>query len=206
MHHETLLPATAKVLKQLANVSSLQQFYLSGGTALALQLGHRESEDLDFFSSKVFVPLKLQTELATIGSLQSVELAEGTLNCFMDRVKLQFLHYPYPLLEKELEWEGVKISSLIDIACTKVITISMRGSKKDFIDLHFLLEKYSLADLFLKIEQKYHGVQYNREHLLKSLLYFNDAEQQPMPRMHAAAEWKEIKAEIVQKVKSFPLF
>lgn len=206
MYQNALLPATAEVIKKIQGVSFLQQFYLSGGTALALHLGHRESEDLDFFTPDTFNPQRLQSEVQKIGQLESAEIAEGTLNVFLDTVKLQFLHYPYPLLELTTTWEGLSLSSVIDIACTKIITISMRGSKKDFIDLYFLLKRYSLQELFEKVDQKYQGVNYNRTHLAKSLIYFEDADAQPMPRMLQNVEWEEVKTAITQAVKEAPLF
>lgn len=206
MYQNALLPATAKVIKKLHGASFLQPFYLSGGTALALHLGHRESEDLDFFTPDTFDPQHLQSEVQKIGQLESVEIAEGTLNTFLNTVKLQFLYYPYPLLEPTTAWEGLSLSSVIDIACTKIITISMRGSKKDFVDLYFLLKQYSLQELFEKVDQKYQGVSYNQTHLAKSLSYFEDADAQPMPRMLRHIEWAEVKTAITQAVKKAPLF
>ena len=205
MYTNTLLPKTAVVLEKLKTVRTLQNFYLSGGTALALQIGHRESEDLDFFSKEDFQPLTLQKDLEKIDLLNNVELGEGTLNAFIDTVKIQFLHYPYSLLEPPIMWEEIKLSSVIDIACTKVITVSMRGSKKDFIDVYFLLQTYTLRQLFENIKHKYKNVQYNDQHLLKSLVYFEDAELQPMPRMHKDVSWEEVKKFITQTVKSLPL-
>ncbi|MBU1327506.1 nucleotidyl transferase AbiEii/AbiGii toxin family protein [Patescibacteria group bacterium] len=98
----------------------LQSFYLSGGTGLSLQLGHRESEDLDFFSQRVFQPQIVEKELSVLGTLSQTELSKGTLNTFFNEVKLQFLEYQYPLLEPLVEWEGMNISSIPDIACTKL--------------------------------------------------------------------------------------
>lgn len=93
--------------------------------------------------------------------------------------------------------------SVIDIACTKLITISMRGSKKDFIDLYFILQQTTLQALFAKLDEKYVNVQYNYPHILKSLVYFNDADNQPMPRMHKDFSWENVKGSIVKQVKAF---
>lgn len=202
MFTNILLPQTIKVLNTLKTIQRIQTFYLSGGTALALQIGHRESEDLDFFCLEKFNPVLLQKDLHDVGKLSAVELAEGTLNAFIDTVKVQFLYYPYTLLEQPISWEGIKLSSLIDIACTKMITVSMRGSKKDFIDLYFLLKTYTVPVLLQRVKQKYQNVEYNNQHLLKSLVYFDDAELQPMPRMHETVSWEEIKNSITQTVKS----
>lgn len=203
----TLPPHTAQLVSlfKQKNPDFLKLFYLSGGTALSLQLGHRESEDLDFFSQQPFNPQILETELTSLGSLSETELSKGTLNTFFDRVKLQFLEYPYPILEPFVLWEGVSLSSVSDIACTKLQTIGMRGSKKDFIDLYFLLEHYSLTKLLRLTKKKYVASDYSQTHILKSLVYFEDAESQPMPRMHKNVSWDEVKGKLILAVKSIDL-
>jgi predicted nucleotidyltransferase component of viral defense system len=197
--------ATRLVLQKITKSNFLRDFYLTGGTALSLQIGHRESQDLDFFSQKIFQPESLQKELEAAGELKGVEIDKGTLNCFLDGVKLQFLYYPYPLLGPCISWEGILISTKIDIACTKLITISARGNKKDFIDIYFLLQEYDLPTLFEKLKEKYPKADYNETHILKSLVYFVDADKQPSPRMHRNTSWKQVKSEIVKKVKQFKI-
>ena len=201
MHINTLPDNTEEVLNKIKNLSFIGNFYLTGGTALSLQIGHRESQDLDFFNQNIFEPEAIQRELEKIGKLENVEVAQGTLNCFLDNVKLQFLHYPYKLLEPFISWNGINISSKLDIACTKLITASVRGSRKDFIDIYFLLEDYDLETLLVKLSEKYSGINYNEPHILKSLIYFEDADSQPLPRMHKDIDWSQIKADIISQVK-----
>lgn len=205
MHIKTLAPKTKIFLDKISNQPFLNPFYLSGGTALALWLGHRESEDLDFFTETDFDPIKLQAELEKITNLSGLELDKGTLNCHAGDVQLQFLHYPYNLLQKPVPWQGIDLSSIEDIACTKLLTISSRGSKKDFIDLYFILKEYSLKNLFTLLKDKYPKTNYNQLHILKSLVYFTDAESQPMPRMHINVSWDQIKDFIISKVRSHKL-
>jgi len=200
---EVVPQATRLVLDNIKDIPDIQNFYLSGGTALSLLLGHRESEDLDFFTKNSFQPTLLQQKLLQRGTLENVQIEEGTLNLFLNKVKLQFQYYPYNLLEEFIPWDGINISSLVDIACTKLITISMRGSKKDFIDLYVILQQMTLEQLFSKLDEKYAKVQYNYPHILKSLVYFNDADNQPMPRMHKDFSWEDIKGSIVKQVKKF---
>lgn len=204
---ETLPKNTAELLKifQERNPGFLEDFYLSGGTALALQIGHRESEDLDFFSQEIFDPQRLQQSLLKYGKLEQTELAEGTVNTFLNGVRLQFLEYPYGLIKPTVEWKSMQLSSVEDIACTKLQTIGMRGSKKDFIDLYFLLDRYSLSNLFKLMEKKYPQVDYGTTHIMKSLVYFEDAEQQPMPRMHQEADWNKVKEKMIMAVRSITL-
>jgi len=205
MYSNTPQKNTKQLLDKLKKIKLLRDFYLSGGTGLALQIGHRESKDLDFFSQKDFQPELLQKELEKIGKLENVQLEKGTLNCFIDKVQIQFLHYPYKLLEKKVNWQNIFVSSVLDIACTKLLTISSRGSKKDFIDLYFLLEKYPLPLLFEKLKDKYPKTDYNLPHILKSLVYFEDADKQPPPRMHKKVTWEEVKKRLKREVKNFKI-
>jgi Domain of unknown function (DUF1814). len=204
---QTLPIHTARLLRlfEEKRPDFLTQFYLSGGTALSLQLGHRESEDLDFFSELPFQPQQIEQQIQSLGTLSQTELAKGTFNTFLDGVKLQFLEYPYPLLEPFGDWHGIQLSSVIDIACTKLQTVGMRGSKKDFVDLYFLLKKYPLESLLAFTREKYCKSDYSETHILKSLVYFADADGQPMPRMHVNVSWEQIKKELVSVVKSIDL-
>ena len=203
MHPNTIPPNTKKVLNKIKKTNFLKSFYLTGGTALSLYLGHRESEDLDFFSKDNFDPVRLQQEIKGLGKLKDVVIQSGTLNLFLDQAQLQFLYYPYRLIKPYVRWQEISLSSVIDIACTKLRTIGMRGSKKDFIDIYFLLKTYSLNELFDSLEEKYQGIDYNIPHILKALVYFNDAEVQPMPRMRKKVTWTEVKKEVVKSVKTY---
>ncbi len=204
---QTLPQDTAKLLSMLhqKNPNFLSSFYLSGGTALSLQLGHRESEDLDFFSQQPFKPELIEQQLLEFGSLSETELSDGTLNTYLNGVKLQFLLYPYRLIKPSVAWEGIHLSSVIDIACTKLQTVGMRESRKDFIDIYFLLTQMSLETLLKFTKEKYAESDYSETHILKSLVYFDDAESQPMPRMHQDVSWEQIKQTITTTVKSTPV-
>jgi len=103
MYTNILSPNTKNLLNILSKTDSIRDFYLTGGTALSLLIGHRESQDLDFFNQKSFEPELIQKKLETVGNLKSVSIEAGTLNCFLDNVKLQFLYYPYSLLEPILD-------------------------------------------------------------------------------------------------------
>jgi len=199
-----LSPATAKTLALLIKRQPdfLKSFYLTGGTALALQIGHRESEDLDFFSPKSFEPIKIEQSLSQYGKLSQTKLDKGTLNTYLNGVKLQFLEYPYPLIKPTTKWGSISLSSVEDIAATKIQTIGMRGSKKDFVDLYFLLKQFTLPELFALMAKKYARVDYSQTHLLKSLVYFADAETQPLPKMHQPVTWDQVKKTIVSAVKA----
>jgi len=206
INQQVLPTSTYQVIRRMQThrLGILESFYLAGGTGLALWLGHRWSEDLGFFTQKPFDPTKILAQLKqTPYQIDDVQLADNTLNLYLDKVKLQFLYYPYPLLEPLFDWQGVKLSSLIDIACTKLVTISQRGDKKDFVDLYFILSQTSLAEVLAAMERKYQGIKFNRIHILKSLTFFQEADKQPMPRLLKPAKWEDIKDRLIQWVTEF---
>lgn len=167
---------------------------------MALQLGHRQSIDLDFFISTF---PKAATLLQSLSAFCPQVLSEsaGTLDLGIDSVKVSFLEYKYPLLEPLIPYGESKMASVLDIACMKISAVSSRGSKKDFVDLWFILKKYSLADILHSFEEKYKDVKYNKLHIIKSLLYFTDAEADPEPDYLAAIDWSEVKNTFEKQVK-----
>jgi len=204
MHPETLAPNTHKLLDLLGKTSVAKQFYLAGGTALALHYGHRRSIDLDWFSNKEFSVPRLRDKLAAgSGELTVVAEDKGTLHGVMNRVRLSFLYYPYKLLWPTIKYNGVNLADPRDIACMKLLAISNRGSKKDFFDLYILLKYYQLAQLFVWFDRKFSGTRYNHLHLLKSLLYFDDAEKEPNPVLLCNLTWREVKRQFKLAVSQY---
>jgi predicted nucleotidyltransferase component of viral defense system len=187
-------------LDKLVAFGIAKNFYLAGGTALAVQLGHRESIDLDWFAEKDFSLGKLKGQLADAGIFEVVSEAPGTLHGILDDVKITFLYYSYPPLFSLVAFESATLADERDIAAMKVDAISSRGSKKDFIDLYFLLKKYSLEEIIGFFEKRYANIHYNKMHILKSLVYFEDAQNEASPVMLQAADWEEIKKVIQEEV------
>ena len=140
MHQKVINAETRRLLKALVKIKRIENFYLAGGTALALQLAHRKSIDLDWFSQKEFSTSRLKKELSYLGKLKIESEDKKKLNCLLNDVRLSFFVYPYKLLFPLIDFNGVKLADERDIACMKIEAISSRGSKKDFIDLYFLIE------------------------------------------------------------------
>lgn len=205
MRKEILSKKAKHILKEIKKTRILSDFYLAGGTALALQLGHRKSIDLDWFSPRPFLVSRLKKELKNIGKLRIDEEKEDTLSCVLSGVRLSFFEYPYKVLFPFIKYENgaIKLADLRDIACMKIDAISSRGSKKDFIDIYFILKNFTVKEALDFFEKKYRGVEYNRLHILKSLAYFKEAESQPMPTMLKKIKWLEIKKEIKKKIKEY---
>ena len=192
MHEETLYLKTKNTLEKIRHEEMLNSFYMAGGTALALQLGHRKSVDLDFFSQNYPSHERL---LQTFGKYQLiiVQQAKGTLDVFIDDVKVSFFEYKYPLLEDTHPYKQIKLASTLDIACMKIAAIAQRGTKKDFVDLYVLLQSFTLDEILRAFEKKYAGTVYQRLHILKSLVYFDDAENDPEPDYISPIKWKDVK-------------
>jgi len=188
-------------LAKIAKLDFVQNFYLAGGTALAIQLGHRESIDLDFFSREKFSAQKLKYELSKIGKLAVDYEDEDTLNGTLDDVKVSFFYYGYAQSFDLVKYENIFLADERDIAAMKIDTISARGSKKDFVDIYFLMQRHSLSQLIGFFEEKYKNIRYNKLHILKSLIYFADANDNPDPLMLMDFDWEKIKTFLEQEVR-----
>lgn len=202
MYQQTLYPETKQVLEKLKAVSLISNFYLAGGTGLALQLGHRKSVDLDFFI-KIFPKRDLLLQRISHLNPKVMQEEKGTLDMTIDNVKVSFLQYQYPLLEELVEFEAIKIASITDIGCMKLSAISSRGTKKDFVDLYFILQKYSLSELIDKFNEKYKGVHFQKLHILKSITYFSDAENDPNPDYTQEIAWGDVKIKLEKETKRY---
>ena len=201
-YEDTIATPTRKLFNKLATSPWLSDFYLAGGTALALQLGHRTSVDLDFFSEKNFDEAVVIEHLTTLGKLQILKRAPQSVIGTLDGVKFSFLGYMYPLLNTPLRFRSVNIASIEDIACMKLDALSSRGTKRDFIDVHFIASRISLSELLGLFNRKFASVGYNMVHIKKSLVFFDDAEDDPMPAMLVPANWGDIKDFFVNEVTS----
>lgn len=200
-HRDVLPKSTLQLLPVLGAMPFLQPAYLAGGTGLALQLEHRISADLDFFfPEELDVSLAIQ-KLSAIGKFQLDKKSEQTVIGTLNEVKLAFLGYRYPTLFELQEMSGIHIADVRDIACMKIDAIAGRGAKRDFVDMFFILKEVAaLADILELFGRKYAALQYNMVHIKKSLVYFADAEEDPMPEMLKPASWDEVKKYLKHEV------
>lgn len=204
MHPEVLAKESFDLVENLVASEVTDDFYLAGGTALALRLGHRISEDLDFFGDAPFSVDELARGLSSLSKLRIDRREAGTMVGSLSGIRISFLSYQYPLVKKVWEWSGLRIADPVDIACMKLIAVGDRGLKRDFVDMYFLLRDIlDLDELFAAMETKYAGIDYNKVHFLKGLTFFDDAEADPLPRMLVPFEWEEAKAAIVKAVDAW---
>lgn len=203
MYEKVLDSKTKHLFEKIKKTKIPKIFYLAGGTGLALQFGHRKSIDLDWFSKKPFPTKDLKNELGLLGRFKIDQEEKDTLNCILSGVRLSFFEYPYKVLFPFLKYRNIKIADFRDIACMKIDAISSRGSKKDFIDLYFILEQLSLEKLLKLFDKKYKKIEYNKLHILKSLTYFKETEKNPLPIMIRKISWDIVKKEIQKKAKNY---
>ncbi|MBU1327485.1 nucleotidyl transferase AbiEii/AbiGii toxin family protein [Patescibacteria group bacterium] len=172
-----------------------QGWYLAGGTALALQTDHRVSVDLDFFIPKPEIDVP-----SLISSLSKYNWAislreKGTLYGILEETKISFIAYPQFIpLQPFITDNMINILDARDIAVMKIIAVSQRGTKRDFFDLYWYTKnKEPLADVIKRIDFQYPKIQHNYHHIMKSLTYFDDAEEDPDPQILFEASWEQVK-------------
>lgn len=196
MHEETLAPKAKELLNALKKADFLEPFYLAGGTALALELGHRQSIDLDWFTGEHIRIDLLINKLREFGEFETSTDAENTLEGTLNGVKTSFMTFPYPLLKPKITYAAsILLADALDIALMKLNAIARRNTKKDYIDLFYYLTQNNmpLADLFSLLDKKYTGLKIDHYHILNSLTYFAEADSEPMPKMFVDISWDKVK-------------
>lgn len=198
LYLETVEFSTLELLKKLQRLPVLEQTRLVGGTALALQLGHRKSIDLDFFGTIDCEAEYLRESIAGIASLTILKESPHIHIYIVDGIKVDIVNYKYPWLDDVVLEQGLRLASVSDIAAMKITAIIGRGTKKDFIDIAFLLHHFSLEEIL-----HFYAAKYNDSSVfmaMKSLAYFDDAEADPMPDMFVNQSWQQVKAYILSKI------
>ncbi len=181
-----------------------KNFYLAGGTGLALQLGHRTSADFDFYSATSFdsevISLRIRE---TVKKSKLIRIRENTLIMNCDGILTSFFFYPYRLLKPLLDLGDVWVASIEDISAMKLVAIIQRGTKRDFIDIYYLIKKLGLGRMLELSKQKYK--EFNQYLALQALLYFEDADREKLSirkiRIKERLDWNQVKNFIIAEVK-----
>ena len=196
MHKECFPAEGWKILKKLKDIANKHNAVLGGETALALHIGHRISVDLDFFTVTEFRVESLISGIRkTSSSFNVIAEGEDFLTANVDGIKISVFKYDYPFMDKLTSYKGIKIAGLLDIAAMKIIAVSQRGTKRDFIDLYFILQNTPFYKIACHMIKRFGRERINPVHIGKSLVYFSDADSNPEPEYVKGKDvrWDKIK-------------
>lgn len=187
------------VLGLVSRVLSDSDFYLAGGTGLALLEGHRISVDLDLFSPSFNDPEAAQQILEQADpEAVTTSISSRTLYLQIAGTTVSLFGYSYPLVAPLLRPDDslLPFASREDIVAMKLAAIASRGNRKDFIDLWLLATRYwPLADCMDLYRKKFAA--HDIGHVVRSLTYFDDADEEPPLRLLIEVDWEEVKRDLV---------
>ena len=171
--HEEILTNEQKHLIPLVESFS-EDFFLVGGTAIALQIGHRRSIDFDMFTHEPFDNGKIRRKISRATKTFSVlrdETGQYTLN--IRGVQFTFFHYPY-VVPCGKRWGSVKMPDLLTLAAMKVFALARRAKWKDYVDLYFIFSKHHSVGEVVDQAKKLFGNEFNEKMIRAQLAYFED--------------------------------
>lgn len=200
MHQEAL---TKEGLRLLPKLKDFNDFYLAGGTALALQIGHRISVDFDLFCQKD-IPKELFAKIKKSFSLEKISPLINNpeeLTVLVGGTKITFIRYPFPIINKFIELNGIKTLDILELSTTKAYTIGRRGSFKDYVDLFFIISEgcASLEEIIELAEKKY-GSEFNSRLFLEQLIYLEDVEEEKLLFLKKPVNKKEVNEFFIKEV------
>lgn len=196
LQYKVVDESTLDLLNKINDCHLFEQYRLVGGTALALIHGHRKSIDLDFFGPEKIDTYEMVQFFKSIGEVRELRSSRKIDSLFLNNVKIDVVNYPYPWIDGILKDEKIRIASSKEIAAMKIAAITNRGSKKDFYDLNKLLEMYSLSQIIGFYSEKF--IDSSVFFALKSIIYFDDADDQEEPIMFDPVTWELVKANIIK--------
>lgn len=204
VHWQTITPQMQEVIYFLGTQPFMVEFYLAGGTALALRRGHRISVDLDFFSAtdevNTLTRRAIQQALTTFHQ-QTLEDVDGNLLLRLDDLRVGFFGYGYPLLAATDNISGIAVGGLIDIGLMKLDALISRGSRKDFYDLYIILQEIKLSELLTLGSQKYPYVRDFALMVVESLILFDNADRDLQPRLLIDVPWPSVQQFFIEQAQ-----
>jgi predicted nucleotidyltransferase component of viral defense system len=191
-------PKLLELLNFLMEEELFKEYVLVGGTALALQIGHRKSTDLDLFGKSEISHDDFLQALAHAGRVQTLKKSKNMLIVTLNDIKVDFVNYTYPLIYPVVSVGNIRLASIQDIAAMKLNAIAGRGVKKDFIDVYYLLKQFTFKELIDFYLNKYPD---GSEFIVrKSMVYFDDADSESTPIIFDGTGWEQVKEEIIKHV------
>jgi len=207
MHRECFPEKGWEVLSSIKGIVAKHNAILYGGTALALQIGHRQSVDLDFFTNAKFSVESVISSIKKTGyGFELLDEGDEHLFAVINGVKFSIFRYDYPFLEKPTLYEGVKIGAIPDIADMKIIALSQRGTRRDFIDIYFVLQDTPFHKIASHMVRHFGRERMNPVIIGKSLMYFDRADKEPDPKYTGKkTDWEKVKRFFERHAKQFTL-
>jgi hypothetical protein len=208
MHERVLPPGSRSLIASLKKTAhpALGGWTLAGGTGLALRVGHRRSDDFDFFRTGPMDPAALLDTIAGLSETEILQQEERTLTLLARKVKISFFGIREPFLFSPQPYSFFAVADTRDIALMKLVAIMNRGSRKDFVDLYTILrDGPTLRDYLELLPRRYGTGRINTYQVLMSLAFFEDAEQEPMPAMLEPFDWEECRSFFVREARSIVL-
>jgi hypothetical protein len=201
LHYNTITPETLELLTKLQSIPDFAEMRLVGGTSLALQIGHRKSIDIDLFGHIRGDEFSVSEEINTLGKVTQLKKSKNINIYTINGIKVDVVNYSYIWLEDSIIENNLQLAGKKDIAAMKIAAITGRGSKKDFIDLFFLLQEFTLNQILGFYTSKYPDA--STFLAIKSLSYFEDADSNEDPVMLYNINWPEIKECIKNEVINY---
>lgn len=202
LQEKAVQPATLALLKKLTDSGQLTLFGLGGGTNLALRFGHRLSVDLDFFTNQpIDKPQLFRVITKTFPTAELLFEQNQTMLFIIDDIRVDFVLYPFPWF---LPFEETNVGTLIsvkDIIPMKLQAAGNRSAKKDFWDIAFLLDEYSLNEMIQIFKEKFPQV--DEGYIIHSLTNFDDADAQFDPDSFIPISWQDVKKKLSGAVRNF---
>jgi hypothetical protein len=196
LHYEVVDNPTLELLRKLLIMPGFEPLRLVGGTALALHYGHRKSIDIDLFGALNVDDLSIVSAVQEVGNTTLLQNHPSIKSFSVDSIKVDIVRYPYPWLDDVHLEDGLRLAGVRDIAAMKLAAVTGRGTKKDFVDVYFLLKQFTLSQMISWYTRKFPDA--TPFMVVKSLVYFDDADQDPEPVRMIPVEWEEIKRVMVR--------
>jgi hypothetical protein len=205
VHWEVITSQMHDLLRVIGRQPFAARFYLAGGTALALRLGHRRSVDLDFFSATDEVLRKTRQEiLSALAPLapQALEDVDGNLLLRVSDLHLGFFGYGYRLLEPTESVEGVAVAAIVDVGMMKLDALISRGSRKDFCDLYAVAQHIPIPDLLALGRTKYPYARDFELMAVESLVLFENADRDVQPDLLIDLPWEQVREFFIDQAQA----
>lgn len=204
LHTNTVPGEVHELILSLQQDPVLKDFFLVGGTGLALQIGHRRSDDIDLFCQNDFEVNLIQQELESGYGFRTDFSAKNTLKGSVAGIKVDLLAHTYKMIRPVITVSTIRLASIDDISAMKINAIANDGTRpKDFIDVYFLLEEIDIHHIFQNFSEKYELR--SSFHALKSLQYFDEVNLDEWPDMirEKNLTWKRVTSRISDACREY---